>query len=134
MKNDPLKNHHIAVVRAEAALAKARDKLTAAAKREGVPIAGIFSESRFVWRTTAERWSFEAERKGERTMSKILVSTIKGMRDPSSYRGPFAHLAAHVVEQPAVPAPTGKLALVVDNATTKVSDKPPNRDLSARPL
>jgi len=55
--NEPLTNQRRKVAAAELALTRARDELRAAAKREGLPTAGIFSESEYVLRASADRWA-----------------------------------------------------------------------------
>jgi hypothetical protein len=48
---------------AEGRLRNARDKLESAAKRYGEPLTGMFSDTFFIPRSTAERWLDNAERK-----------------------------------------------------------------------
>jgi hypothetical protein len=121
MKNDPLKNQRSKVAAAEAALARARDVLRRAAKRKSLPLEGIFSESEFVLRTTADRWVREARSDVRADSNKALKIMLEALLAPQ--RSPFAHLAPHLAEPepgqnqtPALP-PTGKPALVVDNTS-----------------
>ena len=67
-----LKHLYDRVDAAEAALLAARDQLRAAAEREGFERAGLFSDSKFVLRTSAESWSKEARREGaDKTREEI---------------------------------------------------------------
>jgi hypothetical protein len=64
MTHDPLAVHRGDVVAAESALARARAKMSAAAEQHRISYHGIFGDSIFVLRSTAERWSKEAGIKG----------------------------------------------------------------------
>jgi hypothetical protein len=95
MKTDPLKSHRDEVATAEAALIQSRINLRAAAERKGLPTAGLFSETEFVPRSTAERWERAAERKGRDGMVDILMAVA----NPNS---PFAHFAGVDLSGPAL--------------------------------
>ena len=71
--------HHLSerVKAAEAALLAARDALRAAAVRQGLSREGLFSDSQFVLRTTAERWAREARDKS----AKQIIHGIEVLRD-----------------------------------------------------
>jgi hypothetical protein len=77
MIHDPLKYQRNQLIAAEAGLNVARDNLRAALKRQGLPTDGIFSETEFVLRSTAERWSYEAEREGREKGFKSTLEAFK---------------------------------------------------------
>jgi hypothetical protein len=79
---------------AEANLESARVTARAAARREGVKISGLFSESQFVMRGTAERWTDEARAEGHEQGAKEITAAYKMMLAPPS--GVFAALAVAV--------------------------------------
>jgi hypothetical protein len=64
------------VARAEAGLAAARALARSAAKREHVAVRGLFENSRFVLRETAERWTDQARREGEENMAAIWCRNL----------------------------------------------------------
>lgn len=61
MTHDPLRDSRIRVASAETALTRARADMREKAEGLKLPTAGIFSESEFVSRTTAERWVSDAK-------------------------------------------------------------------------
>jgi hypothetical protein len=72
-ETDFLKYRRTELAAAEQALVKVRQNMSNTAERHGLPTAGLFSGSLFVWRTTAEKWVEEAERKGcDRGRTEIL--------------------------------------------------------------
>ncbi len=77
MINDPLKHQRNQLIAAEASLTAARDNLRAVVKRQGLPTDGIFSETEFVSRSTAERWSYEAKREGEEKGFKSALQALE---------------------------------------------------------
>ncbi len=95
-ETDFLKYRRAELAAAEQALVKARENMRNTAERHGLPGAGLFSDSLFVWRTTAERWAEEAERKGcDRGRTEIL-DALAAAREETSRSGPlapFGHLA-----------------------------------------
>jgi hypothetical protein len=84
----------VAVERAEQALEGARAQVRAAARREGVKISGLFSESQFVMRGTSERWAEEARAEGHERGREEVVAAYKMLLAPPS--GEFAALAQAV--------------------------------------
>ena len=76
---------------AEQALEAARAQAKAAARREGRSVSGLFAEGRFVSRATAEKWTDEARREGERAMANILSRSVS--MESMDERSPFRHLA-----------------------------------------
>jgi hypothetical protein len=80
-----------AVERAEAALAAARNLAKAVAKREGQSVRGLFENSRFVLRETAERWTDTARREGEKNMAAIFTRDLD--TESADENSPFRHLA-----------------------------------------
>jgi hypothetical protein len=58
---DPLKIQRNQLATAERSLTAARANLKAAAERQGPPTKGMFADTEFVPRTTAERWVHEAK-------------------------------------------------------------------------
>jgi ribonuclease HI len=90
VESDFLNYRRAELAAAEQALVKARENMRNAAERHGLPSAGLFSDSLFVWRTTAEKWAEEAERKGcDRGRSEIL-DALKAAREATSRSGPMA--------------------------------------------
>ncbi len=91
-KNDPLKHLRIQVAAAEAGLTRARANMREQAVKLGLPTAGIFSESEFVSRTTAERWvgdaraEVRAARAEVRAEMKDVIAAISAT--PKSSRAP----------------------------------------------
>jgi hypothetical protein len=133
MTKKTLAQYRRAVAAAEAALIQAREELRLATQLAGRPTTAIFANSTFVLRSTADRWAFEAEVKGERTMSAAVAKAVE-TRNPGS--SPFAHLAVHQAEPAAtnstaaVPdAAASKPTLIVDNTTA-----PAETSFAARPL
>jgi hypothetical protein len=61
MTQDPLKYLRTQVAAAEAGLKRARDNMRTEAQRLNLSTSGIFAESEFVSRTTAERWVSDAK-------------------------------------------------------------------------
>lgn len=128
MKNDPLKNHRRKVAAAEAALTKARDQMRAAAKRAKIPTGGLFSDSEFVLRITADRWADEAKHAARWETIKTFQRLKEIIENPDS--SPFSHLARYRGETQAPPEaaletpPAGRPTLVVDNTTPAVPQMP----------
>lgn len=106
MKNDPLKSYRRRLVASEAALTKSRDLMSAATKRKGVSTEGIFSETKFVPRKTADRWVAEARRDCQKELGDVFVSIIRDMRA-------VPEVAAPADVEP--PRQLSKPTLVVDN-------------------
>jgi hypothetical protein len=76
---------------AEKNLQAAREAARAAARKAGVDLAGLFSESAFIARATGERWRDAGRREGEKVMSDIFCRSLDAeSRDEKS---PFQHLA-----------------------------------------
>jgi hypothetical protein len=79
MTQDPLKYLRTQVAAAEASLKQARTKMRAEAERLKLSTSGIFAESEFVSRTTAERWVSDAKRSAEtktiETFKQLLSAT-----------------------------------------------------------
>jgi hypothetical protein len=101
MANDPLKYQRNQLTAAETSLTAARGSLRTAVERQGLSTAGIFSETEFVPRATAERWAREAKLKGREEGANSLVRAFESLRDAglitvavhkSSAKSPFAHL------------------------------------------
>lgn len=93
-ETDFLKYRRAELAAAEQALVKARENMRNTAERHGLSSAGLFSESLFVWRTTAEKWAEETERKGcDRGRTEIL-DALKACRaaTSSSSKSPLADL------------------------------------------
>lgn len=93
-ETDFLKYRRAELAAAEQALVKARENMRNTAERHGLPSVGLFSDSLFVWRTTAEKWAEEAERKGcDRGRTEIL-DVLKAARAAmsSDSKSPLAHL------------------------------------------
>jgi hypothetical protein len=76
---------------AEKNLQAAREAARAAARKAGVDLAGLFSESAFVARSTAERWRDEARREGEKVMADIFCRNLDA--ESADEKSPFRHLA-----------------------------------------
>jgi hypothetical protein len=118
-----LARYRSAVAAAEAALDKAREAMRSAAKRKGLDTTGIFSETDFVLRSSADRWVFDAERKAEEACwitFKALLASRSGEDYPES--SPFGHLARPRRSAQEAPVPTPceaaawpKPRLVIDN-------------------
>jgi|HubBroStandDraft_4_1064222.scaffolds.fasta_scaffold132059_2 hypothetical protein len=89
MANDPLRQQRAAVVSAESALTRARTAMEAAADREGISHRGIFGETLYVSRSSAERWEQRAREEGIEQGRSELISVIRAMNHGNS---PFAHL------------------------------------------
>jgi hypothetical protein len=119
MTKDPLTNHRRKIAAAERALIRARDEMRAAAKREGLPTAAIFSESKFVLRTTADRRVSDAKNEAILDTVKVFEDLRKKIAYPAS--SPFAHLAATSDTNQALTV-SGRLALVVDNTGCSAAD------------
>jgi hypothetical protein len=103
---------------AERALLKTRDALRGAVKQRGLSTAGIFSETKFVERETAERWRSEASDKA----AAQIIGVITRMREQAEKGGPaspFAFLTtpATAAATPAIP-PGKPPFLIVNNTTT----------------
>jgi hypothetical protein len=79
------------VERAEEMLKAARTVARAAARREGKGIDGLFSESFFIKRSTAEAWSDKSRRAGEKAMADIFTRNLDV--DAADENSPFQHLA-----------------------------------------
>jgi hypothetical protein len=91
-KNDPLGFHRAAVAAAEKVLSRARDAMSDAAERAGISYEGLFADSRFVMRSTAEKWREDGRRKGflEGQQDGVLL----GVRIAHAKNSPFAHLGS----------------------------------------
>src|SRR5665647_364237 len=108
-----LANLRRALKAADRALLRARNELRAAVKRGALSTEGIFSETKFVMRTTAHRWAQDAKDQAETEkfeIFEILRKMAKGDLAPS----PFAHLAA----PQRTPEEAGKPRLVINNTTS----------------
>jgi hypothetical protein len=72
----------VAVERAEQALEGARAQVRAAARREGVKISGLFSESQFIQRATGERWRDEALEQGKAERDALYRRVAEAVTNP----------------------------------------------------
>jgi hypothetical protein len=98
----------VAVERAEEMLKAARTVARAAARREGEGIDGLFSESFFIKRSTAEAWSDKARRAGEKAMIAIFSRNVEAdSKDPDS---PFYYLAKRLMQPGALRAQQAEAA------------------------
>jgi hypothetical protein len=81
--------------RAEAVLESARATARAAARREGVSVAGLFEGSSFIRRSTGERWADTARNEGwsagHRFLSDALSRSVS--TEALDEKSPFRHLA-----------------------------------------
>ncbi len=92
-ETDFLKYRRAELAAAEQGLVKARENMSNTAERHGLPTAGLFSGSLFVWRTTAEKWTEEAERKGcDRGRTEILDALKAAAATSSGSKSPLADL------------------------------------------
>jgi hypothetical protein len=91
MNDDPLRYLRNRLFAAEASLTKARADLETEAGRLGVPLAGLFAETKFVPRVTAEKWSARAWREGGESTTRAIIAALEAPHNPP--RSPFAHLA-----------------------------------------
>lgn len=93
MGHDPLKLQRDAVAAAESALCRARTAMEAAATQHGISYRGLFGETNYVSRSTAERWEENARdegRKEGRHLGRMeTVDVIRVMNDRNS---PFRYL------------------------------------------
>jgi hypothetical protein len=72
MTQDPLKYLRTQVSAAEASLKRARNNMRAEAERLKLSTSGIFAESEFVSRTTAERWVNDAKSSAQAEIIKAV--------------------------------------------------------------
>jgi hypothetical protein len=114
MTKKTLAQYRRVVAAAEAALIQAREELRLATQRAGRPTTAIFANSTFVLRSTADRWAFEAESKGERAATAAIAKAIEATRHPGS--SSFAHLAVNQVEPAAA---TNSTASIPETAVSK---------------
>jgi hypothetical protein len=80
-ETDFLKHHRTELAAAEKAFVKARENYRNTAERHGLPTSGIFSESVFVWRASAECWVADAEREGYARGRAEMIDFFKGAED-----------------------------------------------------
>jgi hypothetical protein len=97
-----------AVERAEEMLKAARTVARAAARREGESVDGLFSESFFIKRSTAEAWSDRARRAGEKAMIAIFGRTVS--MDAADVDSPFYFLAKRLNQPGALRAQQAEAA------------------------
>jgi hypothetical protein len=76
MAQDPLKHMRIQFAAAETGLTRARANMRAEAEKLGLPTAGIFAESEFVSRTTAERWVSSAKRAAQAEAVEAMTMAL----------------------------------------------------------
>jgi hypothetical protein len=106
------------VATAEANLESARAAARTVARSAGVKISGLFSESQFVGRGTAERWADEARAEGRDQGFRETVAAYTRMLAPPS--GEFAALAVAV--RKAIAAGGFRSILGKDKAPTDAAD------------
>ncbi len=76
------------MAKAEDALEAARAAMRAAADAAGIARGGLFEGSKFVLRTSGERWANEARAEGHREGHEWLAGKLEAARDPNRER-PF---------------------------------------------
>jgi hypothetical protein len=92
LTQDPLRDFRISVAAAETSLERARDNMRAAAEKRGLSTKAIFGESRFVARSTAERWVADAKADARAKARERMNETIEAMN--------AARLAASAPSEP----------------------------------
>jgi len=90
MAHDPIKSERRRIAALETKLNAARDNLRGAAKSAGLSTEGLFSQTEYVPRFTAERWSREAKREGKDKGFRDTLHAFQLIRDAG--QSPFAHL------------------------------------------
>jgi hypothetical protein len=90
MTCDPLRSERRRIAALETKLTAARDNLRGAAKTAGLSTDGLFSQTEYVPRFTADRWSREAKRAGEDKGFRNTLHAFQLIRDAG--QSPFAHL------------------------------------------
>jgi ribonuclease HI len=81
----PLQTHEVAA--AEADLTRVRAKKEAAAKHLGISSVGLFGDSMYVARTTAERWEARARQEGRQEIIDAMANISR-----AAHEGRWKHL------------------------------------------
>jgi hypothetical protein len=128
-ETDFLKYRRAELEAAEQALVKARENMRRTAEHHDLPRKGLFADSLFVWRSTAESWMEEARREGDEKGFKEALKGFEVLFNAglitvrASRNSPFAHLGRGMSMHDAEAAADRMLAELVSKASKRAPRK-----------